>query len=624
LKTRLQNRFARVDAAALLVFVAVWAYYFFVVRYGFCFPDEGLYVAGAERFVHGDRPLVDEWHLGQLCYLFLCLPYRIFAALKGGTDGVILFMRCLFLAFNAVFYWFMYIRLRAYRWLALISTALFCAYVPFVIYACNYYTVPIRLMMVVCLILFADRPKPISLLAAGVLFACCVLCQPGFVFLYLGYTVFVWLRFLRQKKGKRWPDGCAFCADIKVWKYLTAGVLVCAVVFSAWLLTRSGLRNILTSVPYLLLTDPEYDFSAQGGARWIFFTKLADAAKVFGMVCVIPAIVLVALSIAYACGLIRARRAQWKKILFCLACAIWILSCVQPFRPNVGTSSDVFASSYCVPLLWFGLVCYLLCDRRNSRFLLFWIAGLCSSLCVDFFSDAAMSVGCPISYIADAVFFADLVREFRADTDAKKNVSTEIVRSRKSTQRLRGCVRWCARVTCVGFAAWFVFVLLVMENPIVPARDITGAPFSAMTFRCENGPLQGLRCSEAYGKNYNDKLADIDALKSKNPKNLYVCGLSPELYLYAGLPCSTSSSYSWRTTQYLNRHVRYWLLHPERLPECVYFPMDQIYNKSSGEQLRSWISESFDPLCDYTLETGRTGFILYVTQWRLDAADLPA
>ena len=622
MKTRLQNRFTRVDIAALFAFLVVWTYCIVMVRYGVSFPDEGSYLAMAEQFAHGGRPLVDEWHLSQLPSILLCLPYEAFAALTGGTDGVILFMRGLFLAFNAAFFWFMYIRLRAYRRLSLLAALLFCIYVPFGIFTCNYYSMPARLLMLVCLLLFAEKQTPPSLFAAGVLLSLAVIFQPGLALLYLGYSILVFARFLRQKKGGRSADH-VFYLHTRSWKFLSLGVLVCAAVFSAWLIWRSGLRNILTSVPYLLFTDWEHDFSAQGSARGFFIKKVTDVVQIYGLGCILPAVLLLALSIAFACGKFRARRAAVQKSLFCLAGVLWIVSCVRTFRLSETSTPDSFFALYPAPFLWFGLVCFLLCTQRNKRLFAFWIVGLASSVCMDLFSNVALSMGSPISYIADLVFFTDLVRELRADPAHKERGEALGMRRNRIAALLRVSTRWTPRLICLCFAVWFGFTLL-WENTFVPAHYLNGTPLPPFSYVCKDGPCRSLRVPQGYGQNYSDKLSDIDTLKKTQPKNLYICGLSPELYLYARLPLSTCSPYTFRTTSDLRRHVQYWRLHPQHLPECVYVPFDDPLDDdpeedSTPEGILAWIRESFDPLCIYSLEQGKSGYILYVSSWDLTA-----
>lgn len=251
------------------------------------------------------------------------------------------------------------------------------------------------------------------MLLAGVLLSGAVLNQPGLSFLYVGFTVLVWLRFLRQKKGKRFLDDFAFCLETRTWTYMTVSVLVCAAVFLTCLFARSGFQNVFRFMPYLF-TDPEYDYSACGNARGFFLQKLLNAVQAYGLYCVIPALLIVILSVLYACGLPREKRETFRRVLFALSCAVWVLSCVPSFRVLTVRPPDNFFF-YPVPMFWFGFVCHLLGSKQNKHLLFFWTVSLCASLCVDYFSNIALSIAAPISCIADLVFFVDLVRELRPE-----------------------------------------------------------------------------------------------------------------------------------------------------------------------------------------------------------------
>ncbi len=626
MENRRQLRLSRVDAAAICVFFAVWIYHIWMVRYGHCSADESYFIVTAQRYLCGDRPLVDEWFPGQLCCVFLCLPYRIYVALRGSTVGIVLYFRYLFLAFNAAFSAVMYLRLRAYRWHALLATLLFSLYVPATIFTFGYNTVAPRLLMLVCLILFGEKQRPLSLVIAGVLLSCAVIYEPGFAVLYLAFSVLVWVRAFRQRKGKAFLDDYTACLTVRAWKYLSLSVFVCAAVFCVWLFAKSGVRNILTAVPYIL-TDPEYDYSSGGKAWGVFFRKLAQAGRMYGAVCWIPALVIAALSAAYACGAFRSRRETARGLLFCFACPVWILGCVPMVRYLFASLydaaiPDVFYISYPAPMLWFGLVCYLLCEQKNKRLFPFWITALAASLCVDFFSDVSLFFGAPIAYFADLVFFADLTRELRADADPAKK-TLDMIRRRKQIKRLAFSVRWLSRAVCVCFAVWFACTF-VHENTSYLEHYIFGKPLFALSFRCTQGPWRSLYCTQEYGGVYEQMIADVDALKKTQPKNLFVCGKEPELYLHAELPFSTCFTIpDTEIPAQVERNVQYWKLHPERLPECVYVPFDRKYVSDTDdsvfrEETRGKIRECFDPICDYTAKEGQGGYILYVSQWHLN------
>lgn len=616
--TRSKVRWSRIDVAALIVFAVVWIYYIITVRFGFSPADESLFSTFVQRFMQGDRPLVDEWNLAQFFCLLIYPLCKLFVLIKGGTTGVVLFLRYVFLVFNAVFYWVMYIFLRAYRWPALIATLLFCLHVPQMVFFCNHYTVPFRFIMIVCLILFSGKERPLPLILASLLLSFAVLYQYEYLLLFIGYSILVWIRFFRQKRGKYLFDEFDFCLNMRVWKYLTLGAFICAAAFFGWIIFRGGLKNVLTVFPYTVI-NPDYDLSSQGNIRFVFFEKIEEASAIYGPVYVIPAFLTIALSIVHARGKFGANSDAARKILFCLACAVWILSCALALRIYKLSTPDLFFTMYPAPTLWLGLVCYLLCRQKNKRILFFWIVGLVSSLCADVFTNSSLSIGSPIAYIADFVFFFDLVRELHAEHLQKKKAPAQSLRRLKAEKKIDHAVRWTQRLTCVCFACWIVFVLL-FENTAFPEHLILGEPLFSLPSVIEQGPWAGLHCSETTAQDYSLLLADIDLIKSRNAKNLYICGLRPELYLYADLPYASSSAWGWRHEKSLSQQIPFWKLNTERLPEYIYLPVDRTYNRHGDTDGQiHWARENFAPLCDYTMEQGQSGLILHVSQWHLDA-----
>jgi hypothetical protein len=67
---------------------------------GVDFEDEGYYAAVAYRFVLGDRPFVDQILAHQTAFLLFTPLVWLFHWLTGGTQGLVLFLRIMFLAFS--------------------------------------------------------------------------------------------------------------------------------------------------------------------------------------------------------------------------------------------------------------------------------------------------------------------------------------------------------------------------------------------------------------------------------------------------------------------------------------------------------------------------------------------
>ena len=83
----------------IAVFIAIAFFALLSFRgafYGIASPDESFYLTIPYRIINGDALFVDEWHASQLSSFLLWLPMKLYISITGGTDGIVLFFRCLF------------------------------------------------------------------------------------------------------------------------------------------------------------------------------------------------------------------------------------------------------------------------------------------------------------------------------------------------------------------------------------------------------------------------------------------------------------------------------------------------------------------------------------------------
>lgn len=615
MKKPLLSRISQVDIIAILAFLAVCVYHIVWIGHIFCLSDEYYYLATAQRFVFGDRPLVDDWHLAQLSCLFYILPYRVYVAIKGSTEGILLFTRYLFLTFNAVFYWVMYTKLRKFKWSALLATLMFSAYIPSGIFSFNYYNMPVRLIMLVCLILFSEKQTTVSLSVAGILLACAGVYQPLLFPLYLGYSMLVWIRAIQKKCGKYFLEDYAFCLNLHTWERISLSASLCIAAFSIWLFSRSGFKNILASIPNVLFTDPHHiSPSLIALKRTIWSESINSLTSTYlGCTCLIFAFIVLLMSIVFACRVFRNRRNKIQIILFLSSCTVFIMTYIFFLRDY--HMSTAYGGLFPVPLFLFGLECFLLCEQKNKPFFLFWITGLLVSLCIDFFSSTDLSYGFPITFVADIVFCNDLVKELYS----KRTETNAPIQSYKyKGAKTRKFVHLFSQLICLCTAIYLVLSPLISSIEI-PQMVFSGSPITSFSFPCEKGPAKHLFFTEAILKEYNNKLSDADTIKQKGVKKLFVFGLSAELYLYANLPCTGACAWLLHNPPDLEQQIMYWKQNPNNRPECIYIPVDSLANSvEDTTTFRAWIQDSLDQICKYTLEDGKAGYILYVSEWTTD------
>ena len=166
-------------------------------RYGFGYYDETFYIATARRFWCGDAPVAQEWNLAQFFALFTAPLVGLVETLAGGTRGIVLTFRYLFVGVQTAASLFLYLRLRRLTPVgAALAAVAFLLFVPYNISALSYNSLGILFLVLAGTILVTmRRHRTAQTVAAGVLFAGAVLCCP---FLTLGYLVLVVLWLYRR------------------------------------------------------------------------------------------------------------------------------------------------------------------------------------------------------------------------------------------------------------------------------------------------------------------------------------------------------------------------------------------------------------------------------------------
>ena len=102
------------DIAALAAFLVLFGWFCYVIRFGVNAVDEGLYYNITQRLLRGERLLVDEWQVSQFSSFLLALPVKLYLSVAGSAQGMILFMRGLYVAETAVLYWWLYTKYRRF------------------------------------------------------------------------------------------------------------------------------------------------------------------------------------------------------------------------------------------------------------------------------------------------------------------------------------------------------------------------------------------------------------------------------------------------------------------------------------------------------------------------------
>ena len=630
-------RFHAADAAAAAVFLALAAFLLFsAFRNVNVAGDEDLYPTIPLRVLGGDRFVVDEWEISQLSGLFLLLPCRLFLAVTGGTEGIILYLRLIHLAAVLIFFWYFYLKLRNYGcpWVGLAASGLFTLDNYLGCNTLNYYNMCIHALLLTGMILFLGGKKPpFKLIFAGAVFACAVLNQPTIIVVYLLWSLLTLLRELRLRRGKKDPfPQWGFALGGREWLWTTVGAAGVAAVFFSYLLSTAGLGNIIEALPGL-------SGSAEYSSPILFKDLIWQSMKVPWAIEHYGAVnfaLLIAVGLAAVVYDAKAKKTggnkKIKTAIFLLSQAVFLSCFVVSFlklsptnvtkhaaSPEYGRIlTDYFSLlvtcllSGCMgPVCFSALVAYLLCEKKDRGVFAFWILGAACSLFVDTVSCATIVFGGRLMYLPAVYFTAQFLGELRGErTTAEKS---EKRTGRPVLRAAAGCLAAVMLFCCVSFLGFQLTFAYRIDYPVRTDREHDVFSY---------GPYKGLiRRPELIG-NYELLHRDLDFIKQNCNGRVYVATLFPYAYLYMQLPMGIYSAlYSREDSR--DRWTLYWTLQPDKRPEYIYLPTVSD-DAAPDEDARALAEENLAFLrtvADFELTNAPTGYILKMTDWHLQTTE---
>lgn len=583
------NRHQGADFLAAGVLIAFGLLLIYSVQKGIHLSDEGSYMTFAQRLTQGDRLVVDEWHLSQLTALFYYLPFRIYCAVTGGTEGIILFFRYLYVGIKLFFFCLIYYILRRYHYWAVLCAAVFTGYDSFAITTLNYYGIGCMSFLLVCMILFEkEKQSSFDLILCGVVFSCTVIAEPPEALLYFFYTVFVIIAQLKKgkKKKERFPQ-FTYLLNIHAWLLITSGVAFCAVMFLILLFAGVDLKVFFDNFVELF-SDSEYDFNS-----FDRFGKVIQFVIVYGPIPIFSWAMLIVLPF------IREKCMKYKRILFPICAAVSLISLISVFfHGKYGTEHAVFRSRP-IFIVHFGLVCYFFSEKKDKKNFTFLLIGCLFALLKDGVSEITILNTSIVSAVPAVLLFEHIFSEM------KKTSEPQRIKTWGKLSSVYIVVFLIAFISIEGVNDVYFRTFDVME-------DFTLHSMENLSQVLTSGPYRGIRTTPEIAACYQDAIDDLDQIRQNEETAFYVDGECPWYYLYADLPYGTYTAY-YVTKDSRTRTLRYWNLHPEKIPSCIYVPFFELSNyKKDVDYARNKI-RSLNEFFDFESTEGKAGYILHVT-----------
>ena len=557
-------------------------------KYGMGAYDEPFYLTMPHRFANGEGMFTEEWNFGQFS-AFLMLPVmKIYLMFAGGTEGIILHFRYIYIGFQLLCTVAVYLKLRK-KELAWVAAWLFLLFCPYDIMAVAYNTIAIACMTLVGILLAdaGEKDKKIWF-CCGILFAASVLCNPFLVLMYVLYTVLVFgLKWYNKKKKKQSDDSRLgrLKKDVNfgltAWMMVTAGAAVLAVLFVIAVLCGSSISELLENIP-LLMNDPEH---TSRSLFMIIKVYLMSFWSVYGWFIPVWAVLLV-----MACFF--RKDSVKRKICFALINFSAVLS-ILSFIPTIQNSYNFIM----VPIAVCGLGAYIMTEEKDSRtFWFMYLFGGIYTFIANYASNQGMhaiSMAMIPMDVAAVLFIGQFAaQEQESDRDAEAAGKQERKKKPGSEWVVTASVILLF-VTQLGMQAYTKAVHAFWEEPVQQLDTVI-----------EEGPLKGTVTTKEKAEEYEEKLEDIKQHLKKDGPVLFATK-DTWCYLYADTEYGTFSSYlSGGLQQSAERWDTYFEANPEKIPGYIYVP------KESGSDWEDTIYEDGENY-GYRVEESEKAYHLY-------------
>ncbi len=531
-----------------ILFVALMAggliFAFWKCRYGFGGNDEAFYLTIPHRLGLGDAFIKDEWNLAQLSG-FLTLPFVwLYTTIMQTTEGIILAARFTYVILHAIVSVVIYTRLKKYGYFSVLACSLYFIFTPFNIMAMSYNTMGLDFIVLAGVLMgTADYTKKLPLIISGLCFAAAVLCCPYLAVCYILYAICVLVHtFIKNKEINIGLKSNLFAG--KTFIYFTIGVVILAVIFLAYALSRVSIGEIIENLP-LLLNDPEHPSIPLTTKLLKYLTSIFECHSHFKYA--LFAYVLLVI------GMIFDHNRKLHRSLYLIATSSIVIFCYILFLPDL-TYKNYNAIMF--PLIFIGITSYILCDKKLKELMLSLFAlGVIYSFADCFASNQyfyIISMAISASNIASLIFLGQLIKEMNASPD---NIEYAV---------------WVKR----GSFALVVIMMLIQSGMQINSKAnhcFWESGMDTLKSQISSGPAKGIYTNDNNCTEYEKISSDIKYYQTKEKGNILFLTEKTWTYLATEIyPYGTFSAWAAETPTSVERLKSYYSINPDKKPEYIY------------------------------------------------------
>ena len=520
----------------ILLFVSCGLFLIWKAHQGYIFNDEPFMVSLGQRLVKGDRFFIDEWNTTQLVGVFYAPVVFLYTTISGGTVGIILFCRLVYVAWWLCVGVVLYRRLRQYGLLSTVAVAFFLLYTPLDEMTLTYNAMGLSLLLLFVSYYLIDGNIVFDYIN-GIVLALAVLAYPGLLTVYVVYFIAVLVKSIFKIKT---DEGISRMLSWKLFLRITAAAVSIAVVFCIFVFS-AGLSSIVESLAAMFSTgaDDKKDL-------FLLLEKLFEKMPIM----TIGGPLVIAISIF---DRNRHRRTSLYMITQVFIFSLTIIYLIY---------KDIYSfNAIMIPLFFVGLQAFVFVKQRDSVLTLaFGVVGLISSFVWYFSSDTkipSFSNGFVLINIASLIYLYRLHLESAIDLD-------KLILKRALPIAL------CFVLVCVQIGA---------ELYIKVRRSYWDELFPALRTTIQVGAAKNLTTCDYYANRYNvvyDDVLEMRRLTGEDrSQKLLSLSLFPSVFLDMDYEFGTFSSWTFTGNALdfdsLNRKLtKYYEMNPTKVADIIY------------------------------------------------------
>ena len=581
------------------------------------YNDEVLYPNLPLRFINGDSMIQHEWHLTQFSSLFSYLPVLVWVKIKGSTEGIIFFLRCVYLFIHTVTSGVIYTVFRKYKLWAVVAAALFYTNMAYRMLTISYISMVVVFLQFFCISLFFiyEKQSVKFYLFAGMAFAACCVCNPFYCIVYVIYIIacvvckqkimkpqeaYENLSSKQRKTAEMRAEKIirlqkfydAFCGKRAITLF-TCGIGIVAAVSLFYFFATGGSVSSFVKGFGNLFSSTEYGMLAT------VFQKLTETAKWFNEISLHHPFLLPALYIALLLDVNRHKPNH--KIIYLIASVIISLIYITGIT-YVFFDDYVDAYALSLPFGVFSSVCYILTENKNKRFFYcMWCPGAIGAI-VQFLASNTLLTPFFAVFAVCHIPGVFLVRDFFSEFCYKEQSKSKKIQKHKNSANTVKC---CGIVVCLALCLQISFNVCLYMYKRIPDR--------ATDTKVTHGPMAELYLGEDYYNSYVNSLKDLDIIKSRSEKTDPVLITSHlgwmQLYVDRSLAAYSPCLLKIDT----NLLTRYYQQNPDKIPKYIYIGFADTYYMAS-ESTALYKVEVLQKMFDCTVEELSWGFLLTVNK----------